>query len=399
MTPASAPTPASASAPATVQPAAAAETAASPLTTAQPPATPDTPSIESLIAANPDNIPAVLNSPEAVHAAMRVGDLKLMGLDHSFINPAGWLRDAFEAIHVGFGLPWWGTILVTTLCLRLALFPLIIRMQAHGARMAAISDQQKVLMEKMTQARTAGDAMAQQVYTGQLQQLWKDHDVHPVRALGLPMLQMPLFLSFFFAIRGMVTLPVPQMKEGGLAWFTDLTVADPYFVLPVTSMLFTLAVIQVGADGTGGAKSRSQLHIMNGMKFLTVAAIPFVGQMASGLTFYWTFTNMITLVQSKSLQMPAVKRLFNIKTPPKLATPANYTPQAPPTMMESFREGRSWLTNRAQAEAEKQAKLRLQARAGNRAAAKKSPLQNVEVVRSGRKQEQQQAQKGFLEDK
>lgn len=72
----------------------------------QPPALPSNPTLDQLIAQNPDNLAEVLNSPEAVHAAMRVGDLKLMGLEHSVLNPAGWLRDAMEAIHVGIGLPW-----------------------------------------------------------------------------------------------------------------------------------------------------------------------------------------------------------------------------------------------------------------------------------------------------
>lgn len=247
----------------------------------QPPATADVPTIESLIAANPDNIADVLASPEAIHAAMKIGDLKLMGLTHGMLNPAGWIRDALEAIHVGMGIPWWGTIMLTTACLRLALFPLVVRMQAHNSRMSAIQDQQKVLMEKMGEAKGRGDQQAGQVYAAQLAQLWKEHDVHPVRSLGLPLLQMPLFLAFFFAIRKLVALPVPQLKEGGAAWFTDLTVADPYYILPVTSMALTLAVMQMGADGTGGNKSRQNQHTINVFRVATVLAIPFVAHMAS----------------------------------------------------------------------------------------------------------------------
>jgi YidC/Oxa1 family membrane protein insertase len=247
----------------------------------QPPATADVPTIESLIAANPDNIAEVLASPEAVHAAMKIGDLKLMGLTHGMLNPAGWIRDALEAIHVGMGIPWWGTIMLTTACLRLALFPLVVRMQAHNSRMAAIADQQKVLMEKMGEVKAKGDQQGAQVYAAQLAQLWKEHDVHPVRSLGLPILQMPLFLAFFFALRKLVALPVPQLKEGGMAWFTDLTMADPYYILPVTSMALTLGVMQMGADGTGAAKSRQNQHMINGFRVATILAIPFVAQMAS----------------------------------------------------------------------------------------------------------------------
>ena len=32
-------------------------------------------------------------------------------------------------------------------------------------------------------------------------------------------------MSMFFALRGMAELPVESMKNGGLSWFTDLTIA------------------------------------------------------------------------------------------------------------------------------------------------------------------------------
>lgn len=139
----------------------------------------------------------------------------------------------------------WGTILVTTLCLRLALVPIIIRSQAHNARLAALQPQQKALMEKMQSAQKRGDEQTQRVYGAQLGQMWQEHNVHPVKALALPLLQAPLFIAFFLAIRKMAMLPVPQLKEGGLWWFTDLTAADPYYILPITSVLVTITVLQV----------------------------------------------------------------------------------------------------------------------------------------------------------
>ena len=43
---------------------------------------------------------------------------------------------------------------------------------------------------------------------------------------------------------------VPSMTEGGMSWFTDLTVADPYFLLPVASSAIFLLTVELGAaDG------------------------------------------------------------------------------------------------------------------------------------------------------
>lgn len=51
--------------------------------------------------------------------------------------------------------------------------------------------------------------------------------------------------TFFSIVRGLANLPLPQLKEGGLGWVTDLTAADPYYILPATSLLFTNLVFKV----------------------------------------------------------------------------------------------------------------------------------------------------------
>lgn len=55
-----------------------------------------------------------------------------------------------------------------------------------------------------------------------------------------------LFADFMLGlqIRNMAE-KVPSFKEGGALWFTDLTTADPYFILPIMSGAFTLATIEV----------------------------------------------------------------------------------------------------------------------------------------------------------
>ena len=47
------------------------------------------------------------------------------------------------------------------------------------------------------------------------------------------MVQLPIFMSMFFGLRGMANLPLESMMHGGLFWFQDLTVADPFYALPL----------------------------------------------------------------------------------------------------------------------------------------------------------------------
>lgn len=61
---------------------------------------------------------------------------------------------------------------------------------------------------------------------------------------------MPVFLSFFIGLRKMADLPVPSLQTGGLLWFPDLTVADPFYILPLAvtgTMFLTLEVCHLSS--------------------------------------------------------------------------------------------------------------------------------------------------------
>ncbi len=78
-----------------------------------------------------------------------------------------------------------------------------------------------------------------------MMKLYVEHDVNPVRSLLGPLATAPVFMSMFFALKDMAELPVPSLKDGGLAWFPDLTLADPYYILPTLTSLTFLATIEV----------------------------------------------------------------------------------------------------------------------------------------------------------
>ncbi len=52
-------------------------------------------------------------------------------------------------------------------------------------------------------------------------------------------------MSFFFALKGMANAPVESMQYGGLFWFSDLTVCDPYYILPMLTSVTVWATMEV----------------------------------------------------------------------------------------------------------------------------------------------------------
>jgi membrane protein insertase Oxa1/YidC/SpoIIIJ len=56
---------------------------------------------------------------------------------------------------------------------------------------------------------------------------------------------MPFFISFFLGIRGLANYPLESMMYGGTLWFPDLTVADPYYILPVFTAITMFVTMEV----------------------------------------------------------------------------------------------------------------------------------------------------------
>ena len=59
-----------------------------------------------LLATSELPVEEILNSQEAIHAAVPISELPLIGLSHNFISLPGWLADALVGLHNLTGLPW-----------------------------------------------------------------------------------------------------------------------------------------------------------------------------------------------------------------------------------------------------------------------------------------------------
>ena len=61
----------------------------------------------------------------------------------------------------------------------------------------------------------------------------------------LPAIQVPLAYGMFRLTRNMASLPVPGFEDGGVLWFRDLTVSDPFFLLPMITGISTFYMFKV----------------------------------------------------------------------------------------------------------------------------------------------------------
>ncbi|KAJ3159786.1 Mitochondrial inner membrane protein oxa1l [Geranomyces michiganensis] len=281
-------------------------------------ATVDAASASSDVSSSASTTPSFLTDPSLLDASLqpealthisRIGDMHTLGLCNN--TPAGLAQNFIEAVYVTTGLPWWATIMVATLIIRVALIPLTLKIQRTAAKMANIAPLITPLREEMDKQRKDGDMKAFQETYAKMNKIHKREGVSPLSGL-LALAQAPIFMAFFFGLKSMAELPVPGFETGGLAWFTNLAVADPTWVLPIVASLSMIFIMEVGAEGGTQMASKT---VKNVMRTMMLIFIPFTASLPAAIFMYWVSTNMFSLLQTLALKNPTLRAMANI--PPK----------------------------------------------------------------------------------
>uniref|UniRef100_A0A2S2QSQ0 Mitochondrial inner membrane protein OXA1L n=1 Tax=Sipha flava TaxID=143950 RepID=A0A2S2QSQ0_9HEMI len=118
----------------------------------------------------------------------------------------------------------------------------------------------------------------------------------------------------FWGLRNMSMLPLESFKYGGLWWFTDITMRDPYFILPIVTVITLGVTLQFSVDtnkfnaaGAGFGK-----FLKFGIRVLPVVMLPFIVNFPCAVCIYWASTNFISLGQVLFFKIPSVRKYFNI---------------------------------------------------------------------------------------
>jgi YidC/Oxa1 family membrane protein insertase len=127
--------------------------------------------------------------------------------------------------------------------------------------------------------------------------LYQERKVNPLGGCLPVAVQMPVFIGMFYVIRHFGGIPgrmapeYPSFHEGGLLWFQNLSVADPYHILPVISALTMLAATEITAHNV----EPQQRWLM---RLLPVGVTVFLFNFPAGLFVYWITSNLVTLTQN-----------------------------------------------------------------------------------------------------
>lgn len=195
-----------------------------------------------------DAISDLVNNQSAAEILSReegIGYLSSLGLDFGF-GPSSVMQWTLEHIHVWTGLGWAGSICATAILLRIAMFYPTVKGTALAANMKRMQADPRhaETTEMLKEAVRNGDREKQQAAQTLSGILRKEYNA-PATALLWNFLPVPFSFGMFRVVSGMTHIPVPSLENGGMAWFTDLTQSDPYFLLPAFAtglMVFSIRV-------------------------------------------------------------------------------------------------------------------------------------------------------------
>jgi YidC/Oxa1 family membrane protein insertase len=131
-----------------------------------------------------------------------------------------------------------------------------------------------------------------------MMEMYKKEKVNPMGGCFPLILQMPIFLALYWVLLESVELRHADF----FLWITDLSVKDPFFVLPIltgASMYFLQKLNPTTVQDPMQQKIMQWMPVMMSIFFLWFPA---------GLVLYWLISNVITLVQAKFIYRSMEKR-------------------------------------------------------------------------------------------
>ncbi|KAL1999715.1 hypothetical protein VTN02DRAFT_4128 [Thermoascus thermophilus] len=257
----------------------------------------------------------------------KIGYLKELGLDFGW-GPSSIIEWTIEHIHIWSGLPWWASIVGTGLLLRLALLKPMMDASDTSAKIQNLKPLSTPLRASMMYYAREGNNTEVMKIRAQLQDLHIQHGVKPWKAF-VPMLQIPFGYGCFRVVRGMSSLPVPGLAGESVGWLKDLTVADPYFILPAATAAFMYLSFRKGGEAGMNEFQNTTfgkvfLYGLPSMSFLFMAFFP------SSLQLYFVTTGLFALGQSYLLNNDNFRKFAGLAIRDRDLPPSG-SPQAGPS--------------------------------------------------------------------
>ena len=275
-----------------------------------------------------------------------IGYLKDLGLDFGW-GPTSLIEYIIEHLHMWTGMPWWASIVATGLLIRAALVYPMLGASDTATKIQNLKHLSTPIRMRMLQHQAAGNSMELAKAKAEMSKLHQANGVDTKKAF-IPFIQIPLGFGCYRLIKGMAALPVPGLAAESVAWLQDLTVADPYYILPTLSAGMMYLTFKVSfthnkyssrlaarstlisffskqqKGGEAGMNEFQNSSFGKAMLFgLPAFSFAFMAWFPSALQLYFASTGLFALCQSHVLRNEQIRKSLGLAIPNKEQPPSN----------------------------------------------------------------------------
>ncbi|KAL8914560.1 MAG: hypothetical protein Q9172_007061, partial [Xanthocarpia lactea] len=239
-----------------------------------------------------------------------IGFLKELGLDFGW-GPTALVEYVLEHIHVYAGTPWWASIVLSLLAIRIAIFKTYVGGADTSARLMAIKPHIDEIRERVNQARVQQDMPEMMRRSQEMRDIYAATGIKIWKSF-LPFVAVPLGYGMFRLTRNLAELPVPGLENGGFLWFTDLTLCDPSYLLPIGTGYFTFLVFKLGGEaGAGGPMNPTMKRLLKWV--FPICSTVFTAWWPAVMQLSFFTTSIMALLQSYLFKQPWFRKFWRIQ--------------------------------------------------------------------------------------
>jgi len=246
------------------------------------------------------------------------------------------VRGLLEGAQAASGLPWWATLAACGVGLRLGLLPLSTVQATHIRRLQPVLPALVAHLKGATGRSGKGEGEGEGAGWGGVRAALREARCSPLLIVGVPVLQIATFITGTVGVRNLALNSGGEVREalgsGGCLWFTDLTVPDALWALPVLHVTVVLLNLELGlgsvsgpaqpppgagaAPGDGLRRVVGTIHTGLNMTMLTV--FPLLCELPQAVFVFWLSSSTSSLA-------------YQLLLKPHLAQGPAPTPAPPPS--------------------------------------------------------------------
>lgn len=189
-------------------------------------------------------------------------------------KPIFWL---LQLIHSALG-NWGWSIIVLTIIVKLIFFPLSATSYKSMARMRAASPKMQSIRERYGDDR--------QKMSEAMMKLYKEEKLNPLSGCLPIIIQMPVFIALYWVLLESVEI----RQAPWLGWIHDLSVSDPYLILPI--IMGATMFLQQRLNPTPPDPIQAKVF-----KIMPIIFTFFFIWFPAGLVLYWVINNVLSIAQ------------------------------------------------------------------------------------------------------